>query len=366
VGDGAEARRVIGNRPALVSICVPTRDRADFLKESIGSITAQTYAPLEILISDNASSDGTEALCRELAARDPRVRYVRHPRDIGLYQNHNFCIDESRGDYLCFFHDDDRHAPTILDEYAAVLDAHPSAGVVCADWDLIDERGQWIGARRFGVDPLTPGLAYIERTIATGRSSVCCPGALIRRAALGALRFPESGPIGFGDFLVWFEMSERHDVAHVGRTLWSYRQHARSLSRRPVHAVADEYLASLETYFAGHLARWPGHAARVERWRALAARYAFWALIYELCLHARRERGVPPAARVRSIFELADYHLSADDLGRARATLRRLRRGALQATVLGVVERMLDAGLTAPLAWATRHTERVRERLVAP
>lgn len=350
----------------LVSICVPTYNRADYLVESLATITAQTYAPLEILIADNASTDATESICRALAARDPRVRYVRHPRNIGLYENHNFCIEESRGDYLCFFHDDDRYAPDVVAENVAVLDAHPSVGIVCSDWDLMDETGQRFGGRRFAVSPVTRGLDYVERTIASGRSSICCPGTLIRRAALGKVRFPESGPIGFGDFLVWFEVAERADVGHVRRTLWSYRQHARSLSRRPLHAMASDYLENLETYFAGHLARWPAHADRVARWRRLARRYAFWTLIYELCLHARRERGGPPRSRVRSIFELADFALSPDDVARVRATLHRLRRGPMQRVVLLLVESLVDTGLTAPLAWATRHTERFRARLVAP
>jgi glycosyltransferase involved in cell wall biosynthesis len=353
------------SRP-LVSICVPTCNRADFLRGSLTTIAAQTYTPLEIVISDNASTDETESICRELAARDPRVRYIRQPRNIGLYQNHNFCIEESRGEYLCFFHDDDRYAPTVVADNAAVLDAHASVGVVCSDWDLIDEEGRRFGGRRFAVPTVTPGLSYVERTIATGRSSICCPGALIRREALGPVRFPESGPIGFGDFLVWFEMAERSDVGHVRRTLWSYRQHSRSLSRRTIESLTGDYMENLETYFTRHLARWPGAADRVQRWRRLAARYAFWALVYELCLHARRERG--PAATPNAaptIFEFANYRLSPADVTRARTMLHRLRRGTGQGVLLFALERLLDTGLTAPLAWATRHTERVRALLVS-
>lgn len=350
----------------LVSICVPTYNRADFLRGSLATIAAQTYAPLEILISDNASTDETESICRELAARDPRVRYVRQPANIGLYQNHNFCIEESRGEYLGFCHDDDRYAPTVVAENAAVLDAHPSVGVVCSDWDLIDEAGRRFGGRRFAVPTVTPGLAYVQRTIATGRSSICCPGALIRREALGKVRFPESGPIGFGDFLVWFEMAERSDIGHVPRTLWSYRQHARSLSRRTIASLTTDYMENLDTYFTGHLARWPDATERVRRWRLLAARYAFWALVYELCLHARRERGPAsgPSA-TPTIFEIANYRLAPADVTRARAMLHTLRRGAGQGAVLFTLERLLDAGWTAPLAWATRHTERVRALLVS-
>jgi cellulose synthase/poly-beta-1,6-N-acetylglucosamine synthase-like glycosyltransferase len=92
---------VAGTTP-LVSVCVPTFNRVDFLRESLATIVRLDYEPLEILISDNRSDDGTEALCRELEARDRRVRYVRQPSNIGLYGNHNFCIEASRGLHLLF------------------------------------------------------------------------------------------------------------------------------------------------------------------------------------------------------------------------------------------------------------------------
>ena len=209
------------SRP-LVSLCVPTYNRAAALRESLRSIQGQDYSHLEILISDNGSTDETEAVCLEAARNDPRIRYVRHPRNIGLYGNHNFCINESRGQLLGFCHDHDERDLRIVSEYVAFLEAHPEVGVVCSDWDLIDEAGAHIGVRGHDAPLITPGLAYIDRTIRTGRSSIGAPGALIRRAALGEARFDEQGPIGFGDFLVWFRIAERAAVGHIPRRLWRW------------------------------------------------------------------------------------------------------------------------------------------------
>lgn len=91
----------------LVSICVPTYNRAAWLRDGLKSICGQDYSPLEILISDNGSDDETEEVGREAARSDPRVRYVRHPENLGVYGNHNFCIEESRGELLSSFHDHD-------------------------------------------------------------------------------------------------------------------------------------------------------------------------------------------------------------------------------------------------------------------
>lgn len=117
----------------LVSICVPTYNRASFLQESLQTFCAQDYALLEILISDNCSDDETEEVCREISQVDPRVRYVRQTRNIGLYANHKFWINESLGEFLCFFHDDDRRDPRIVSEYVSFVMRNPEVGIACSD-----------------------------------------------------------------------------------------------------------------------------------------------------------------------------------------------------------------------------------------
>jgi len=68
------------------------------------------YPDLEILVSDNCSTDDTERVVRSFG--DPRVRYVRHPENIGANNNFNYCIKEARGVYFLLFHDDDMIDPT--------------------------------------------------------------------------------------------------------------------------------------------------------------------------------------------------------------------------------------------------------------
>jgi len=244
-----------GTGAPLVSVCVPTRNRVELLRESLATIVKQDYEPLEILISDNASDDGTEELCRKLQATDRRVRYVRQLRNIGLYGNHNFCIEASRGPLICFFHDDDRYDPRIVSTYARFLTQHERVGVVCSDWELLDETGSRIGIRDHRVPAVSSGLDFIERTLRSGRSAVGCPGMMVRREALGAVRFDEDRPIGFVDFAVWFRVAERWDVGHVADRLWGYRIHRRSLSRRTVLSMADDYYRNMMHYCDEHQAR---------------------------------------------------------------------------------------------------------------
>ena len=81
------ANRVQDRKPPLVSVGIPTFNRLIMLRRAVDSALSQDYPNLEVVISDNASTDGTQAWCEQLARRDSRVRYVRQPntRDAGAY-----------------------------------------------------------------------------------------------------------------------------------------------------------------------------------------------------------------------------------------------------------------------------------------
>jgi len=345
----------------LVSICIPTYNRAAALRESLKSICGQDYAPLEILVSDNCSEDETEQVCREIAREDPRIRYVRQPRNIGLYGNHNFCIEESRGEFLGLFHDHDERSTQIVNEHVAFLRRHPDVGVVCSDWELIDEAGRVIGVRDWQVKPVTPGLEYINQTIRSGRSPIGIPGALIRRSALGAIRFDEKGPIGFGDFVMWFQLAEHASVGHIPKRLWRWRQQRHSQSARTIESWTHDYFLNLSGYCDAHLARWPEHADLVARWKADIRRYLFWALAFEIGLHFRNASVVTSRrSHPLTLFEILDYRLSPEEFQHARQQLRVYRTGPVQSAVYLVISLLMRLKLTWPLAWATYHYSSLR------
>ena len=345
----------------LVSICVPTFNRARELRQGLADIRRQTYAPLEIVISDNASTDDTEAICRQAAAEDSRIRYVRQSHNLGLYGNHNACIEASRGELLGFFHDHDERDPEMVSVFVGFLQAHPEVGVVSSDWELIDEAGRGLGARDHQVQTVTTGLEYIEQTFKSGRSSIGVPGALFRRAALGDIRFDEQGALGFGDFVVWCRIAERWDIGHINRRLWRWRQHRISQSARTIESLARDYEENLNAYCDGHLARWPAHGRLVARWRALIRRYLFWALAYEIGLHFRTEasRALQPEGSY-TLFEILSYRLSDQEFEQALQQMRRYKTGMVQSTVWAVINAMVALGMTRPLAWATRRHASLR------
>lgn len=93
------------NPPPLVSIAVPTYNRANsFLKKSLASAINQTYQNIEVIVSDNCSTDNTELVVKSF--NDSRIRYFKQKENIGAIPNSNYCLDQAKGIYFLQLHDD--------------------------------------------------------------------------------------------------------------------------------------------------------------------------------------------------------------------------------------------------------------------
>ena len=108
------------HEPTL-TIGLPVYNGEAFLAESINSVLTQDYTDLELVITDNASTDGTAAICREYAARDPRVRYRRNATNLGIAGNFNAAFAEARGRYFKWHAADDLIGPGHLSLCVAEL-----------------------------------------------------------------------------------------------------------------------------------------------------------------------------------------------------------------------------------------------------
>ena len=117
-----------GSIPRL-SIGMPVYNGADFLADAFDSLLSQTFVDFELIVSDNGSTDETEQICREYAARDLRIRYHREEANRGACWNFNRVFELARGSYFKFAAHDDLCAPDFLERCVAVLDDDPS--VVC-------------------------------------------------------------------------------------------------------------------------------------------------------------------------------------------------------------------------------------------
>jgi glycosyltransferase involved in cell wall biosynthesis len=118
------------NSNPLVSVGLPTYNRGAQLRRAIESVLAQDYPNLELVISDNGSTDETEALCTEFSQKDSRVRYIRQAVNRGMAYNFRTVLEESRGEYFMWLGDDDWMDANLVSSCVRVLLEDPSQAIV--------------------------------------------------------------------------------------------------------------------------------------------------------------------------------------------------------------------------------------------
>lgn len=135
----------VTNVQGLVSIGLPVFNGADFLTEAVSSILAQSYQNFELIICDNASTDGTEDICRAFAAADKRVRYLRSPRNEGAAANYNRAFHEAHGEFFKWASHDDILAPDFLRVCVRALEEERTCVLAHCGTVLINEDGDETG-----------------------------------------------------------------------------------------------------------------------------------------------------------------------------------------------------------------------------
>jgi glycosyltransferase involved in cell wall biosynthesis len=129
-------------RQPLVSIGLPVYNGENFLRQALEALLAQDYKRFELIISDNGSRDGTEAICREFQHRDSRVRYIRHGENRGSPWNFKYVAQQARGEYFLWAAHDDLWSPSFLEKCVPMLEEHPQAVLCCTEISFIDGKGQ--------------------------------------------------------------------------------------------------------------------------------------------------------------------------------------------------------------------------------
>lgn len=125
----------------LVTVGMPVYNAEAFMEETLGSLLSQTFKDIEIVISDNASTDSTEEICRRVAAEDDRVRYLRNETNLGIVPNFNRVFELSNSKYFRWCAFDDPIAPEYIEGCLQVLEPDPSVLVAAPRANLIEADG---------------------------------------------------------------------------------------------------------------------------------------------------------------------------------------------------------------------------------
>lgn len=222
----------------LASIVVPVWNGERYLRESLDGIVSQTYPRTEVLVMDDASTDGTAGI---IASYGDRVRSVRQPRRTGQYANVNAGIGLARGDYIAVYHADDVYDPRIVEREVGFLQTHPGAGAVfCLDI-FIDAEGSEYG--RLALPPELRGrrrpLDYptlLNALLTHKNRFLCCPTGMVRASVyrdVGGYRDAEFQDSS--DLEMWLRIGRKYSIGILEEYLMRYRHTSQGAARRYQH-----------------------------------------------------------------------------------------------------------------------------------
>lgn len=209
----------------LVSVVVPVYNAASYLRETLDSIVAQSYPNLEVLVADDASTDGSVEIAESYG--DP-VEVIRRERNLGAFPNAYEAMVDAEGAFVCFFNADDIYHPEIVERELSFLRNHPDVGMVLSMDLSIDGEGRVYGRIDLprGVEPRRPmDHREVLRWLMIHKNTFLrTPSAMIRKSV-----FDEVGPFREGKFShaadldMWLRLARVRPLAILDEHLFGYR-----------------------------------------------------------------------------------------------------------------------------------------------
>ena len=209
-----------GTTPAI-SVTMAAFNVAPYVAACLDSLLAQDWTDFELIVVDDASTDGTREILEAYSRQDPRIRLIVQPRNAGLAVARNLGIAEARGEWVTFLDADDLYHPQML---RAALEAGQAAGAEMVLWDYVVfadepeiEAKAALPSDLIGIDPLDRKVLLDRPAFAWTR--------LVRRGALARLGIAFPPGLTYQDVPVHWRLVTRLDrIALVPRRLAYYRQ----------------------------------------------------------------------------------------------------------------------------------------------
>jgi len=246
------------NKSPRVSIGMPVYNGESLIRRALDSLLAQTFADFELIISDNASTDGTRQICLEYATKDARIRYYRNEVQIQPIPNFNRVLGYATGEYFMWAAHDDRWAPSFIARLVTLLDSSPQAVLAFCRFVNVDDQGNSIREFRENWKVIFSRPKFWQFAYLTLSDELVTQKAnhiygLIRRDVLtkcgGMVSLPEMNYAG-EDILTLLRLLVRWDFVIVDQVLFYYR--ARSHTTRYNEPLAGYLWQRIAQKKSGH------------------------------------------------------------------------------------------------------------------
>jgi glycosyltransferase involved in cell wall biosynthesis len=214
----------MNNSEPLVSIGMPVFNGEEFLAAALDALLAQTYSRLEIILFDNASTDGTRRICESYAARDPRIHYHRNNRNLGAARNYNLTLAHATGRYFKWAAHDDLCLPAFIRRCVETLESNPDVVLAYPKTIVIDSAGRIIDDQfedRYDIRDRLPHQRYR----AFSQTPLDCNPVFGVIRTDNLKKTPGIGPYESSDRVLLGELALRGKIAEVPERLFLRRYH---------------------------------------------------------------------------------------------------------------------------------------------
>jgi glycosyltransferase involved in cell wall biosynthesis len=295
-----------------ITVCIVTYNHGEMLRESIHSVLDQTYKDIAVVVLDDASPDNAWEITASF--RDPRIRCVRHERNIGALSNWNYAIDCAETEYVNVFHGDDRMFPWMVEKLIEALEGHPEIGLAASAGDFFLGSGPIPARRKITEGKHYRAMEFVREYAARAVYPIVAPSITIRKSAFdtNGIRYrTDVGPAA-DTYFVLEANGSGVEMFTANEPLLEYRRHEASWTNR---SGFDAWFASLCK--VEELARGLAPDIDMSRWEN---RYAKW--LFGVTSTIQGLEG--DAARHRKTAEAMGWRVSDADF--LEAILEALRR----------------------------------------
>lgn len=230
-----------------VSVGLPVYNAEKYVRAAIDSILAQTFTDFELIISDNASTDETPAICEYYAGRDSRIRYTRNEKNLGAAENFNKVFRMARADYFKWIAYDDMCMPSFLEKCIEVLERAPDVALCYPKTILVDENGSEIRKYDDRLHMMQASEHDRLRHLLTKINLANAVFGVIRASVLRETRL--LGKYFAADYILLMEICLRGKFYEVQDHLFLRRDHEKNSRRLPKKEIAVWWDSSRKTVY---------------------------------------------------------------------------------------------------------------------
>ena len=223
---GAKLQHRLGTAPSpRVSVILPSYSHASFVGQAVESVLSQSFGDLELIVTDDGSTDGTADRVRSIC--DPRINLEALPINRGYSAALNASIARARGELIALHCSDDVFLPGKLERQVAFLDANPGVAAVFGKPVFVDKDGRdcLSNSHPFEgifIDDLPDRFAWLRHFFLQG-NALCHPTALVRRTVYDEVGGYDPLLMQLQDYDFWIRVSSRHELKVLDEPLIAYR-----------------------------------------------------------------------------------------------------------------------------------------------